>query len=96
MGLADLTRDGVLAAIRECDELGRDAFLHKYAFGPARAYRLVHDGRTYDSKAIAGVAHGHCAGVALTADEFSGGAKTVARRLQELGFTVAYGPGTTV
>jgi hypothetical protein len=54
MSLADLTRPAVLAAIEEHDRLGREDFLHRYGFGPARDYRLLFDGREYDSKAIAG------------------------------------------
>ncbi len=42
----------------EFDELGRDAFLRKYGFGRATQYALRIDGRDYDPKAIAGVAHG--------------------------------------
>ena len=60
--LASITREAVLAAITEYDELGQDAFLDKYGFHPARSYLLVHDGKSYDSKAIVGVAHGHLPG----------------------------------
>ena len=90
MALGDVTREGVLAAIRECDDKGRDAFLEDHHFGRARAYDLVHEGRSYDSKAIAGVAHLHSTGVLLSAGEFTGGAKSVARRLTALGFTIEY------
>jgi hypothetical protein len=62
MGLNDVTREGVLAAMGEFDRLGRDAFLAKYGFGGARAYFLVHEGRRYDSKAIVGAAHGLAGG----------------------------------
>ena len=58
-GLSDLSdKSAVLQAMTEYDELGRDAFLARYGYGPARSYFVVHDGRRYDSKAIAGVAHG--------------------------------------
>jgi hypothetical protein len=77
-------------AIAECDELGREEFLAKYGFGPARRYHLLVDGRHYDSKAIAGVAHGyqfpHLG--PLRSSEFSGGEATVARVLRGLGYTV--------
>ncbi|MEI2638735.1 MAG: hypothetical protein V9F03_07035 [Microthrixaceae bacterium] len=53
MALSDLSsRQAVLEAARESDQLGRDAFLSKYGFGPARRYLLRVDGREYDSKAI--------------------------------------------
>ncbi|MGI5155080.1 HNH endonuclease [Microbispora sp. CA-102843] len=88
MGLSDLRRDMVLAAIEEFDRLGREEFLEKYGYREARGYFLIHQGRRYDSKAIAGVAHRDVAGHPLRASEFSGGAATVARALADLGFTV--------
>lgn len=51
-------RNAVLKAIAEYDRLGRDEFLAKHGYGPARKYVLIHKGRHYDSKAIAGVAFG--------------------------------------
>jgi 5-methylcytosine-specific restriction protein A len=86
--LSDVTRTGVLAAFEEFDRLGREAFLKSAGFGPARAYFLQHDGKLYDSKAIVGYAHGVSTGVRLGPGDFSGGDKTVAQRLQILGFTV--------
>lgn len=89
MGLSELTdQAAVLAAMKECDELGRDRFLDKYGFGEARTYFLEYDGKRYDSKAIAGVAYGIQHGRPLTSEEFSGGDQTVARQLAELGFIV--------
>jgi 5-methylcytosine-specific restriction enzyme A len=52
----------MLAAIREFDRVGREAFRRVHGFGPARRYVLVYDGESYDSKAIAGVAHGYMPG----------------------------------
>ena len=96
MTLADITRFDVLKAIREYDTLGSSAFLAKYGFGPARAYRIVFDGKRYDSKAIVGAAHGFATGEALSAIDFSGGAATVEPLLTELGFDVEVekDPGT--
>ena len=94
--LTGITREAVLAAIAEYDELGQDAFLDKYGFHPARSYLLVYDGKRYDSKAIIGAAHGYLPGSKpLTAGEFSGGEATVARRLRRLGFTVQVGDDLT-
>ncbi len=59
MALSDLTRQAVLAAIAEFDDLGRDEFLKRCGFGRARGYCLEHDGKTYDSKAISGAIYGH-------------------------------------
>jgi hypothetical protein len=91
VGLGDLSdRGAVLTAIDEFDRLGRQPFLAKYRFGRARTYFLQHQGRRYDSKAIAGVAHGieFPDRGPLTAAAFSGGETTVARKLEQLGFAV--------
>jgi putative restriction endonuclease len=91
MGLGDITRAGVLAAVAECQGLGRETFRRRYGFGRAFTYVLVVDGDSYDSKAIAGVAHLYSVGALLSADDFSGGARAVAQRLRALGFTVEDG-----
>lgn len=91
MFLSDLTDpEAVIAAIKEFDQLGREAFLEKYSFGKAQAYFLIYEGSRYDSKAIAGVAHGkqHPDSGPLQPRDFSGGADTVAKKLTELGFVV--------
>ncbi|GAA3161311.1 MULTISPECIES: HNH endonuclease signature motif containing protein [Streptomyces] len=89
MALADLTPTAVLRAIEEYDRLGQDAFLRRYGFRRALRYVLVHDGRRYDSKAIAGAAHGHLDGRApLRPRDFSGGAAHCVGLLRGLGFKV--------
>ncbi len=72
MGLGDITRAGVLAAVEECQHLGREAFRRRYGFGRATTYELVLDGNRFDSKAIAGVAHLYSVGSPLSAADFSG------------------------
>lgn len=92
MGLQDITREAILAAVAEYDRLGQDAFLDRYGFDRARSYLLIEDGKSYDSKAIVGVAHGFVQGKdPLTAKEFSGGEATVGRLLRRLGFIVQVG-----
>jgi hypothetical protein len=60
MGVRDVTRNGVLKAIAECDAAHDErAFLQKGGFGRAREYVLLHHGKPYASKAIIGVAHGY-------------------------------------
>lgn len=89
MSLNDLTRDAVLAAIYECQTLGRDAFLRQYGFHTSRSYFLDYEGIAYDSKAIAGVAHGYLPGLErLKSSDFSEGKGTVEPVLKRLGFTV--------
>lgn len=86
--LSDLTsRDAVLAAIKECDTLGRDAFLKKYGYRYSRLYPLLYQGKRYDSKAIVGVAVGkQLNSTPLRARDFSGGVATVLPVLTRLGF----------
>ncbi len=89
MPLQDIDRpEYVLAAIREFEELGRATFLATYGFGRSRGYELVFKGKSYDSKAIIGVAHGFARPDLgpLSPDQFSGGAATVQSRLEQLGF----------
>lgn len=98
MTLGDLTsRDAVLAALSECDSVGRDAFLNRHGYKSARSYVLLYNDRAYDSKAIAGVAYGYeyPDRGPLKADEFSGGEATVRRVLEGLGFRVEH-RGATV
>ena len=70
--------------------LGREAFLKKYGFGPARHVLLEHGTQRYDSKAIAGVAYGNQFPDRgpLKSGEFSGGEETVGQVLKQLGFKV--------
>jgi hypothetical protein len=89
VALRELSRHEILQAVAEYDRLGQDRFLEKYGFGAARSYRLLLDGKPYDSKAIVGAAHGFLPGQEpLAAADFSGGAATVGRLLSRLGFQV--------
>lgn len=85
-----VTRIHVLSAIREYDQLGADEFLGRYGFVRERDYVLRERGKTYDSKAILGVAHRYATGTPATSDEFSGGKDGAAKVLTNLGFTVVY------
>lgn len=91
VNLAAVTRRSVLDAVAEFDALGQAEFLRRRGFKMARNYRLVHGGRFYDSKAIAGVAHGYATGVFSDNTGFSGGIATVAECLTRLGFVVDHG-----
>lgn len=77
-----VTRDRVLTAMRECDRLGKVAFLDRYGYGRNPRFLVRHGGRSYPSKAILGVAAG------LKPSEFFGGAAHTARQLAGLGFHV--------
>ena len=89
--LQDLTdRGAVLSAMREFD-LGRRAFLRKYNYRSAADFLVEHNGRFYDSKAIAGVAYGYQypARGPLKPSQFTGGEATVKRKLESLTFRIA-------
>ncbi|MEV0299243.1 hypothetical protein [Nocardia sp. NPDC050710] len=74
MVLKDLTRDAVIAAIGEFDRVGREQFLARYGFAESRRLFVVYQGRSYDSKALAGAAHSYLIGQPpLKATEISGG-----------------------
>lgn len=92
------SRAAVEAAIAEYDRLGQIEFLRRYGFGRAKGYRLIYNGRDYDSKAIAGVAHGYefPAEGPLRSSDFSGGVHGAARTLRELGFEVVSDRGETL
>ncbi|WP_197739653.1 hypothetical protein [Mycolicibacterium sp. P1-18] len=74
----------VLTAIAEYDRLGADAFMERYRFGRARTVFLTYSGRTYQAKAIVGVANGYATGIFVTGgdpDYKAGHAQSVLRRL---------------
>ena len=81
-------RHHVLQAVAEYDGLGQDEFLARHGFGRARAYLLIIDGKTYDSKAVLGVAFGYATGRPLSSKDFSGGVHGAAGVLRALGFEV--------
>jgi hypothetical protein len=93
MALTDITSQAILDAVAEYDRLGQDAFLHRYGFGAARKYFLVHNGQEYASKAVVGVAHGYQFPDQgpLQAGDFRGGYATVQPLLESLGFNVRVG-----
>jgi hypothetical protein len=93
---AELSRLQSLSAVqRALDEfstLGRTAFLTKYGYGKSRDFlvRNPRNGQLCDSKAIVGAAYGfqYPGEGPLKPADFSGGAATVAPKLQSLGFEV--------
>ena len=83
-----VTRIHVLSAIREHDQLGADEFRNKYGFTATRDYVLKERGKSYDSKAILGVAHRYATGTPARSEEFSGGLDGTVKWLTDLEFTV--------
>ncbi len=81
-----MTRQHILRAIEEYDDRGRDAFLGVYGFTPSPGFTLTHEGRTYDAKAVLGVAHRHATGRVAMPEEFHAGAPSAATVLRKHGF----------
>ncbi|MGW1351568.1 HNH endonuclease [Streptomyces sp. NPDC002409] len=94
MAPSEITRAGILSAIAEHDRLGAEAFRETYGYHAAVTYLLVYEGRRYDSKAIAGVAHLYDFGTALKHSQLSGGLKGAVAWLRREGFTVVEPPKT--
>lgn len=87
--VADLSdRSAVLRTIEIFDEMGREAFLERYGFGPAKWWYLLHNTGQYDSKAIAGVALAIQNNIDGRLNTFKGGEASVVRKLRSLGFEV--------
>ena len=83
-----VTRQHILQAIAEYDSRGGDDFLGVYGFAPG-GYPLLHEGRSYDSTAILGVAHRYATGRLASADEVGSVGSAV---LRKRGFDVTEPP----
>lgn len=80
--LKTVTREGILAAIAECEQIGKEAFLAKYGFAASAKYVLRHGGKSYPSKAIIGAA------AKLGPRAFSGGRAHLGKTFAKLGFSI--------
>ncbi|MEU9080682.1 HNH endonuclease signature motif containing protein [Kitasatospora sp. NPDC048538] len=96
MEIGGITRSGILQAIAEHDRLGEELFRVTYGYRAVSAHLLVHEGRHYDSKAIAGVAHLFDGGEALKQGQFSGGPTQALNWLEREGFALTKPPRTFV
>ncbi|EDY42956.2 HNH endonuclease [Streptomyces sp. SPB074] len=74
--------------MQEYDDLGAESFLSLYGFKPARKFLILHEGKEYESKAVAGVAHKYSHGRTLKWDEFSGGVGHAVDWLKREGFQI--------
>ncbi|WP_235333904.1 DUF3883 domain-containing protein [Aquabacterium sp. NJ1] len=93
VALNKLSRWAVEAAMDEFVRVGREAFLQKYHFGPAREFFVIHPstGLPCDSKAVVGAAYGlqFTEHGPLRPQDFSGGQATVVKVLKGLGFELS-------
>ncbi len=92
--MSDINEGAVLGAIELLDDPTQKEFVDSLHFKSATHYRFVHEGRLYDSKAVAGIAHGVATGQFWTSDDLTGGVSPggAAWALRKLGFFVDDGP----
>lgn len=57
MALQDIGRSEVIRAVKEFDRLGLEGMIKRYGGHRSRRYFLEHNGKRYDQKLIARVAH---------------------------------------
>jgi len=84
----NVTRNDVVSAIQEYDQVGPEGFFSEHGFGPATTYDLVSGERRYPPKAILGTAYEFATGERLGSSDFEGGKTGAVRVLGRLGFTV--------
>jgi len=85
-----VTRDDVVRAIQEYDQLGPEGFFSEHGFGPATTYDLVSGERRYPPKAILGTAYELATGQRLVSGDFEGGKSGAVTVLGKLGFTIQH------
>lgn len=85
---SSVTRQHVLQSIAEHDTRGETEFLELYGFGRSSDYTLVHEGRSYDTQAILGVAHRYATGRLASSEEFRSGMQGAVAILRKRGFEV--------
>ena len=86
---SSVTQQHILQALAEYDARGVQEFLDVYGFTPSDDYPIVHDGRSYDSRAVLGVAHRFATGRIATPEEVESGFDSAVTILRRRGFTVS-------
>lgn len=85
---SSVSRQHVLQAIAEYDSRGGTGFLDVYGFEPLPGYAVVHEGHSYDLRAVVGVAHRFATGRLATAEEFGSSTAGAVAILRKRGFDV--------
>ena len=85
-----VTRDDVMRAMQEYDQLRPEGFFSEHGFGPATTYDLVSGERYYPPKAILGTAYELATGQRLASGDFEGGKSGAVTVLGKLGFTIQH------
>jgi hypothetical protein len=83
-----VSRDDVVRAIAEYDQLGPDQFFAQHGFAPTTTYELIWNDRSYPPKALLGTAYEFATGQRLASGNLEGGKAGAVRVLGRLGFTV--------
>ncbi|MCC2309374.1 hypothetical protein [Cellulomonas chengniuliangii] len=83
-----MAKQHILQAIAEYDDRGSDSFHHVFGLGLSTDYTLLHEGRSYDAKAILGVAHRFATGRLASVAEVDGGLPNSVEILRKRGFEV--------
>ena len=83
-----VTRDHVVRALQQYDQLGPEKFFAAHGFAPTTTYDLVWDQRRYPPKAILGTAYEFATGQRLASGDFEGGKSGAVKVLEKLGFDV--------
>ena len=83
-----VTRDHVVQALQDYDQLGPEKFFSAHGFAPTTTYDLVWEERRYPPKAILGTAYEFATGQRLASGDFEGGKSGAVKVLGQLGFTV--------
>jgi hypothetical protein len=86
---SSVTQQHILQALAEYDARGGQEFLDVYGFAPSDDYPLVHNGRSYDSRAVLGVAHRFATGRIATPEEVESGFDGAVKILRRRGFMVS-------
>ena len=84
---SSILRQHVIQTLAEYDQRGGAEFLRLYGFTAQPEYTVVHEGLSYDARAVLGVAHRLATGRLAPADEFHGMDAAVAL-LRKRGFEV--------
>ena len=92
MAIKDITQKEVKAAIKEFDDVGNEDMFRKYGGRKSRQYYLEYNGKYYDQKLIARVAHGYLFGeqplkARGRGNQRANGTKT-REHLEKLGFNI--------
>ncbi|MER7014037.1 YDG/SRA domain-containing protein [Saccharopolyspora sp. NPDC000359] len=87
MGLRDLDRDAVVAAMAEYDELGKQGFCRKYGVKPSNELAIVEGRHAYDVASIIAGAHRAVTGSPLDPKQLSVREEQIAELVRSFGLT---------